>query len=188
MFAAVSSGTPFNIKFAHIHAGETTLGAIDNGYRHSISLFSDILFVSTNEYQKRADSLVNGSANVYNVGALSIDNLYDTALYSKKEFLKEFNIDLTRPTILSTFHPETVELAIRMQFILIVLILFQMLLDSYQIVITLPNIDTMGELIRDKIHAYKKINNRLIVVESFGMKEFNQACRELTWKLFKWFC
>ena len=40
MFAAVSSGTPFNIKFAHIHAGETTLGAIDNGYRHSISLFS----------------------------------------------------------------------------------------------------------------------------------------------------
>ena len=172
MFAAVSSGTPFNIKFAHIHAGETTLGAIDNGYRHSISLFSDILFVSTNEYQKRADNLVDGSANVYNVGALSIDNLYDTALYSKKEFLKEFNIDLTKPTILSTFHPETVNFQKNAIYIDELLSTFDVLLDSYQIVITLPNIDTMGELIRDKIHAYKKINNRLIVIESFGMKGY----------------
>mgnify|MGYP000551341903 CR=1 FL=1 len=43
MFAAVSSAIPFNIKIAHIHAGETTLGAIDNAYRHAISLFSEYL-------------------------------------------------------------------------------------------------------------------------------------------------
>lgn len=172
MFAAVSSGSTFNIKFAHIHAGETTLGAIDNGYRHSISLFSDILFVSTNEYQERANNLVNGSASVYNVGALSIDNLYDTVLYSKEEFLKEFNIDLTKPTILSTFHPETVNFQNNEFYIDELLSTFNVLLNSYQIVITLPNIDTMGELIRDKIHAYKKINNKLIVIESFGMKGY----------------
>ena len=75
MFAAVTAASPFNIKIAHIHAGETTLGAIDNAYRHAISLFSEYLFVSTEEYKKRAIEVVKQSAKVYNVGALSIDNL-----------------------------------------------------------------------------------------------------------------
>ena len=172
MFAAVSSGTPFNIRFAHIHAGETTLGAIDNGYRHSISLFSEILFVSTDEYKDRANSLVNGTANVFNVGALSIDNLKNTKLFNKSEFLNEFNIDLNKPTILSTFHPETVNFQKNEIYIDELLSSFDVLLNSYQIVITLPNIDTLGELIRDKIHAYKEINNKLIVIESFGMKGY----------------
>ena len=38
MAAAVAAGIPYNIPFAHIHGGETTLGAIDNVYRHGISL------------------------------------------------------------------------------------------------------------------------------------------------------
>ena len=36
MFSAVTAASPFNISIAHIHAGETTLGAIDNCYRHAI--------------------------------------------------------------------------------------------------------------------------------------------------------
>ena len=36
MFSAVFAGIPFQIKFAHIHGGETTLGAIDDIFRHSI--------------------------------------------------------------------------------------------------------------------------------------------------------
>jgi GDP/UDP-N,N'-diacetylbacillosamine 2-epimerase (hydrolysing) len=37
MLAAVLSGVSFGIKFAHIHGGEKTLGAIDNVFRHSIT-------------------------------------------------------------------------------------------------------------------------------------------------------
>ena len=48
MSAAVQSGIPFRIKFAHIHGGET-LGAIDNIYRHQITLASIIHFTSTEE-------------------------------------------------------------------------------------------------------------------------------------------
>ena len=46
MFAAVISGIPFGIKFGHIHGGETTLGAIDNIYRHAITLTSYIHFTA----------------------------------------------------------------------------------------------------------------------------------------------
>ncbi|MDP4679785.1 MAG: UDP-N-acetylglucosamine 2-epimerase, partial [Cyclobacteriaceae bacterium] len=50
MFAAVVAGVPFGIRFAHIHGGETTLGAIDNVFRHSITLYSTIHFTSTENY------------------------------------------------------------------------------------------------------------------------------------------
>ena len=33
MSAAVQASIPFGVKLAHIHGGETTLGAIDNIYR-----------------------------------------------------------------------------------------------------------------------------------------------------------
>ena len=38
MSAAVQASIPFCIKLAHIHGGETTLGAIDNIYIHQINL------------------------------------------------------------------------------------------------------------------------------------------------------
>src|SRR5690606_5753673 len=40
MAAAVQAGIPFGVRFAHLHGGETTLGAIDNIYRHQTSLAS----------------------------------------------------------------------------------------------------------------------------------------------------
>ena len=47
MFAAVSAATPFNIPVAHIHGGETTLGAIDNAFRHAITCQASIHITST---------------------------------------------------------------------------------------------------------------------------------------------
>lgn len=169
MFAAVSSGTPFNVKFAHIHAGETTLGAIDNAYRHAISLFSHILFVTTETYRQRAKEVVEDSIKVYNVGALSIDNLSKICYLSKEEFKSKFDIDLSKPTILSTFHPETVSYERNEVHIRELLSSFNELKEKYQIVITMPNTDTMGQMIRDEIIDYKTNNPEILVVESFGM-------------------
>lgn len=169
MFAAVSAASPFNLEIAHIHAGETTLGAIDNAYRHSISLFSKYLFTSNDFYKKRAQEIVESNIQVFNVGALSIDNLSKTKLLSKAQFLKKFNIDLNLKTILSTFHPETVSLEKNDTYIKQLLGSFKILKDQYQIVITMPNTDTMGQMIRDEIVKFKQDNPEIFVVESFGM-------------------
>lgn len=169
MFAAVASGTPFNVRFAHIHAGETTLGAIDNAYRHSISLFSDILFVSTETYKKRAEQIVEANTMVCNVGALSIDNLTKINYLSKQEFLDQFQIDLELPTILTTFHPETVSLEKNYRYVSELLASFDVLKNCYQIVVTMPNTDTMGQMVRDRITGYHRLNPDIKVVESFGM-------------------
>ena len=53
MNAAVQSGIPFEVNFAHIHGGEISLGSIDNIYRDQISIASKIHFTSTTESRKK---------------------------------------------------------------------------------------------------------------------------------------
>lgn len=172
MLGAVLAGSPFNVKFAHIHAGETTLGAIDNAYRHSISLMSKFLFVSTEEYRKRAIEIIRGPKNVFNVGALSIDNLSNEKLYSIAEFKEKFKIDLKTPTILTTFHPETVGFEKNKGYIKELIAALHELTKNYQIVITMPNSDTEGLMIRNEIEKFGTQNEKVILIESFGMKGY----------------
>lgn len=172
MFGAVLAGSPFNVPFGHIHAGETTLGAIDNAYRHSISLMSKYLFVSTERYKKRAIELIQNPERVFNVGALSIDNLKREELYTKQEFYERFRIDLNIPTILTTFHPETVDLRKNRIYIQELISALNKLSKRYQIVITKPNADTEGLMIRKQLELLGEKNSKVILIESFGMKGY----------------
>lgn len=172
MFAAVSAASPFNIEIAHIHAGETTLGAIDNAYRHSISLMSKYLFVSTGTYRQRAIEIKQDAECVFNVGALSIDNLKKQRLFSLEEFKDEFDIDLNKPSVLSTFHPETMSLPSNEHYIHELIESFRVLQTRYQIIITMPNSDTMGLMIRKELEAYGRNNPAVKLIESFGMKGY----------------
>ena len=169
MFAAVSSASPYNIDFAHIHAGETTLGAIDNAYRHSISVMSKYVFVTTEQYKRRAAQVLNSGEFVFNVGALSIDNLKNQKLLTKEEFYNAYNIDLNRPSILSTFHPETVSYKKNEEYIKELIKAFKVLNNKYQIIITLPNTDTMGDVIRNELKRFQVAAPQVKLVESFGM-------------------
>ena len=108
MFSAVSASIPFNIPIAHLHGGETTEGSFDDMFRHSISAMSKLHFVSTSGHAKRVQQIINNKKNIYHVGAPALDNLNDIKLLSKKEFKKKWNIDLSKPTVLVTFHPETI--------------------------------------------------------------------------------
>lgn len=169
MFAAVSAATPFNVNIAHLHGGETTLGAIDNAYRHSLSLFSSQIFVSTDAYKKRAEQVVEPHVKVHNVGALSVDNLSKIKFLTKTEIQTRFNINLDKPTILSTFHPETVNLEGNKTYIQELIKAFDVLQSDYQILITLPNTDPMGQMVRDHLLEFGKKNPEVIIVESLGM-------------------
>lgn len=167
MFAAISSTVPFNIRVAHIHGGETTTGAIDNVFRHSISLMSKIHFVAAENYKNKLINLLGSSENIYNVGALSIDNLKNLTLFSKQEFKSKYNIDLNLPTILSTFHPETVDFK-KNDYYANEYVKALSKLSNYQIIITMPNADTYGNIIREKINHFACGKENVKIIESFG--------------------
>ncbi|MBN2396160.1 MAG: UDP-N-acetylglucosamine 2-epimerase (hydrolyzing) [Candidatus Atribacteria bacterium] len=177
MFAAVTAASTFNINIAHLHAGETTLGAIDNIYRHSISLMSKYLFVSTDEYKERATEISQQAEHVFNVGALSIDNLVHQDFYSKEEFYEAFKIDLKTPSILTTFHPETVSIERNEEYIDELIAALAELKHKYQIIITMPNSDTKGDMIRQRLIEFGKGSHSVKLVESLGMKGYLSAMK-----------
>ena len=167
MFAACASGVPFNVKFAHIHGGEQTLGAIDDTFRHAITHMSAYHFTTTEEYKNRVIELKGSAENIHNVGALSIDNLKTYPLLSIEEFKNKFQIDLSVPSILITFHPETVSFEKNEKHI-DELIAALNETKNYQLIITMPNTDTMGNMIREKLNHFIKAHSNAIGVESFG--------------------
>ena len=137
MFAAVASSVPFNISVAHIHGGETTLGAIDDCFRHSISLMSHYHFTVAEPYRKRVVELIGRDENVYNVGSLSYDNLKGISLLSIDELKQMFNVDLALPSILITFNPETVSFE-KNEFYIQELIKALQHTSDYHFIITMP--------------------------------------------------
>jgi GDP/UDP-N,N'-diacetylbacillosamine 2-epimerase (hydrolysing) len=167
MFAAVSASVPFNIKVAHIHGGETTLGAIDNKFRHCISILASIHFVSTEQYAEKVAQLTGRISNIHVVGALSLDNLDDLTLLSKDQFLEQYQIDIGKPTILATYHPETITPEKNEQYAQEAVKALSTFKD-YQVIITMPNADTTGNIMRKVYKQFAQTNPRVFLVENFG--------------------
>jgi GDP/UDP-N,N'-diacetylbacillosamine 2-epimerase (hydrolysing) len=167
MFAACASTVPFNLKLAHIHGGEETLGAIDNVFRHSITHMASYHFTAAEAYKKRVTELKGNDEHVYNVGSLSIDNLRSLKLYTPNEFKEHFGIDLEIPSILITFHPETVSVEKNEYFIQEILGALNEL-NGYQFIFTMPNADMMGNMIRRYIQDFISVTPHAKAVESFG--------------------
>ncbi len=174
MAAAVLAGIPYNINFGHLHAGETTLGAIDNIYRHCITLASSICFTSTQMYSDRVHQLVEATVPVINVGALSLDGLEKLELPSKEDLSKKFKLDFSKPLIMVVFHPETVESNKNESYILEVLKAIE-LMPEYAFAINMPNADTGADIIRKAILDFKNKhadNQSISVIEHFGKRNY----------------
>lgn len=167
MFAACAASVPFNIRLAHIHGGERTEGAIDEAFRHSITHMSDLHFASAEPYLERILELRGRDAKAYNAGALSIDNLKGLELLSKAAFRARFGIDLDLPTILITFHPETVGYSSNVSH-MDELVSALREAEGYQLVITMPNADTTGQMVRRRWKDFAAECQRVRLVESFG--------------------
>jgi len=59
----LSSSIPFNIPIAHIHGGETTKGAFDDCFRHSITQMSNFHFTSSEIYKNRVIEIKGSKKN-----------------------------------------------------------------------------------------------------------------------------
>lgn len=176
MFAAVLAGLPFQVPFAHLHGGETTLGAIDNVFRHAITLASKYHFVATKDYADRVAGLVESESDIYHVGALSLDNIGKLSLLSVNEFKDKWNIDLAKKTILTTFHPETISVD-KNGYYITQLVEAIDVLNDYQVLITMPNADTEGNVIRKILLEHFTGSDRVFLIENLGSQSYFSAMK-----------
>lgn len=173
MAAAVAASIPFGIKIAHLHGGETTLGAIDNIYRHSISLASLLHFVAAEPFAKRLNQLLDDKkASIYNVGSLSLENLKNIDFLSIEAFKNKWQIDLNLKTILVTVHPETVAYQKNLAYCEETIKALEQLANEFQIVITMPNADTAGMVFREAFETLAKKQQSIKIIENFGTQSY----------------
>lgn len=97
--AAALAATFLRIPIAHIHGGETTTGAFDDAFRHSITHLAEqsggLHFAATEKAAHRITELTNGSQRVHLVGAPGLDGIPEGS--ARRE----------RNTVVVSFHPET---------------------------------------------------------------------------------
>ena len=167
MFAAVAASVPFQVKIAHLYGGEKTEGAIDDCLRHALSLMSKYHFAACEAYKNRVIELTSNADNVFNFGHLSIDNLERLNLLSTEDLKIKTGVDFALPTILCTFHPETVNYEANAYYAQEICDAFSELND-FQILITMPNSDTGGAIIRSSFETLAKENTQIFTTENLG--------------------
>jgi GDP/UDP-N,N'-diacetylbacillosamine 2-epimerase (hydrolysing) len=173
MFGAVAAGIPYQVNFAHLHGGETTLGAIDNVYRHAITLASSLHFVAQDAFASRVADITGDHDNIYVTGALSLDNLVNVQMLTKEEFNAKWNINLEIPTILVTVHPETVAPEQNSRHLAEILEALRSVAKECQVVITMPNADTNGNIFREGFNTLKpELGDKLYLIENFGTQSY----------------
>lgn len=179
MFAAVSAAVPFQINIAHLYGGERTEGAIDDCLRHAISLMSTWHFTACEEYKKRVEELTLQKNHTFNYGHLSIDNLNRLPLLSIEDLKIKTGVDFSQPTILCTFHPETINFDQNVIFANEIALAFSELTD-YQILITMPNSDTGSQPIRNAFTKLESNNSNIHTTENLGTIGYLSAMKHCT--------
>lgn len=107
MLASALAAAIHRIPIAHIHGGESTIGAYDDACRHAITKLAHIHFAALPEYAARIIAMNEAPWRVHAVGAPAVDRLIDFKPSSVAELSEAVGLDFSQPTVLVVYHVET---------------------------------------------------------------------------------
>jgi len=180
MLSIASAATIFKIPIAHLHGGEITEGAYDDAIRHSITKMSHLHFTSTEEYKNRVIQMGENPENVFNVGAIGLDNIRDLKLLSKEELETDLDIKFKKYNYQVTFHPETLGNLSSAEQFQNLLNVIENQEDSF-FIFTKANADTDGRIINQMIDDFVKKHAEIAkAFNSLGILRFLSTVRICT--------
>lgn len=175
--AVTQAAMILRIPIAHIHGGEITEGAYDDAIRHAITKLSLLHFTSTEAHRNRVIQLGEHPSRVFNVGAVGLDHLQRSKMFSLAELSASLNFKLEQPYFLVTYHPVTLAsepAKASFENLLKALDAF----PQHQIILTYPNADDGGREIIPLLEAYAKQQpSRVLAIPSLGQKRYLSAVK-----------
>jgi UDP-hydrolysing UDP-N-acetyl-D-glucosamine 2-epimerase len=170
MYAAAVAALPFTIPVAHIHGGEVTQGAFDDGLRHSLTKLSHLHFVSTQEYGQRVIQLGEEPWRIKVCGAPSLENLKNFQLLSRAEL--EFRLDRKLPDtfLVVTFHPVTLEYEKSEDYINELLCALHEV--NLPVIFSLPNADTNSRVIIQRTKEFISMHLDSSIFDNLGQRVY----------------
>lgn len=175
--SAAISAMVMRIPIAHLHGGELTEGAIDEGIRHSITKMSYLHFTSTEQYRSRVIQLGENPERVFYVGALGVENIKKINLMTKEELEKSIHFEIDENTVVVTYHPVTLENnTVEEQFLNLLKVLDRN--PKIRMIFTKANADTNGRIVNELIDKYAAQNSeRACAFMSLGQKRYLSALK-----------
>jgi UDP-hydrolysing UDP-N-acetyl-D-glucosamine 2-epimerase len=159
-FAAIIASTQMNIPTAHVEGGDLTEGgALDDSVRHAMTKLSHLHFTTNEQATNRILAMGEESWRVHTVGFPGIDLISEGCFATPTELVKKLTLDLSRPIILLTQHPVTMEFKkAPFQFRATLVAMEKIAESGAQIVITYPNNDAGGKAIIELLTHLKNRN------------------------------
>lgn len=183
MSAAVQVSIPYEIKIAHIHGGETTLGATDNIYRHQISLAATYHFTAADPFTERVKALIDKEGGVHTVGSISLEGLNSIALPDWSGIREQFSIPFDE-FVLVTFHPESVGASKNEAYAIEAFKVLEELSEKCNILITGANSDVMGSLFNQRFEQLQERHpERIKLVSALGKLNYFKAMQQCSFLL-----
>ena len=183
MSAAVQSSIPYELKIAHVHGGETTLGATDNIYRHQISLAAHYHFTAAESFSERVKFLIDKNDGVHTVGSISLEDLKSYELPDWSEVKEHFNIPFDE-FILVTFHPESVGSSMNEYYAKLTYAVLEELSMRHNILITAANSDVMGSLFNQQFELLEEQHpEKIKLVSALGKLNYFKAMQQCSFML-----
>ncbi len=167
IFSAVAAAMVARIPVAHLHGGETTEGAIDEAIRHSITKMSHLHFVALEEYRTRVIQLGEQPDRVFLVGGLGVDGIKRAKLLDRRALESELGFEFAARNLLITFHPVTLEHASSARQIEELLAALDSLSET-RLIFTMPNADTDGRILIERIDDFVATHENATAHASLG--------------------
>lgn len=170
MFAAAAAAVPFCVPIAHVHGGEVTAGAIDDVFRNALTKMSHLHFPATMSSAERIRLMGEEPWRITVSGAPALDNLKSAKLLADAEIKSRWGIDPSLPTLLVTYHPETLRYAEAERDTSALLAALASRKEA--VVFTAPNEDTHGDRVLRKIEEFCAGHPRARYVAHFGVEAY----------------
>ena len=170
LLAAASAAMVARIPIAHLHGGETTLGAFDESIRHSLTKMSHLHFVAAEAYRRRVIQLGESPERVFNVGGLGIDNILRMKLLTRDELEHALNFKLGAKNLLITFHPATLDETSSLQMEELLAALAEM--KDIHFIFTMPNADTGGRNLARQVENFCSRLPHAVAYTSLGQLRY----------------
>ncbi|RRD93865.1 UDP-N-acetylglucosamine 2-epimerase (hydrolyzing) [Clostridiales bacterium COT073_COT-073] len=175
IFAIVSAAYVLGLAIAHISGGEITEGAIDDGFRHSITKMSQLHFTANEEYRRRVIQLGEKPSRVYNVGDTGVENSVSLLKMSKSELAVDLNFPVEQPFFLLTYHPVT-QAEEDSEKVIVQILAALNKFPEIPVLMTKANADTDGRIINQKLVEYVgQYPNRARLYDSLGRLRYLSA-------------
>ncbi|NPV27610.1 MAG: UDP-N-acetylglucosamine 2-epimerase (hydrolyzing) [Firmicutes bacterium] len=107
LLAAATAAVIMRIPIAHLAGGESTEGVLDEQVRHALTKMAHLHFASTFEYARCIRLMGEEAWRIHLVGSPGVENIHRREFMEPQEILEQFGIDVFQPTLLVTYHPET---------------------------------------------------------------------------------